>query len=84
MSQKMFKHGRESVEREQPLGRASMSTDEQHVNQIKDFVLEKRRLTIKDLVNTVGISKVSVNTILKDLLCFGRVKSRLVPKTFNP
>ncbi|XP_018573073.1 histone-lysine N-methyltransferase SETMAR-like [Anoplophora glabripennis] len=80
---KDFKGGRESVQDQQPPGRPSTLTDEGHVNQIKDVVLENHRLIIKDPVDTVGISKDSVNTSLKDLLCLRRAKSRLVPKTLN-
>ena len=49
----------------------------------KNLVLKNRRLTIRDLVVTVGISKESVNTILKEVLCLRCVKSRLVRKTLN-
>lgn len=40
-------------------------------------------MTVRDLANTVDISKRSVNTTFKDILCLKRIKSRLVPKQFN-
>ena len=40
-------------------------------------------LTIRELVDMVGISFASVQTILKDHLCLRRVKSHLVPKFLN-
>ncbi|KYN19489.1 hypothetical protein ALC57_08176 [Trachymyrmex cornetzi] len=63
---KQFKEGRERVEDKERLGRTSTSTDESHVKQIKDLVLNNRRLTIRNLADAVGISKGSVNNILKD------------------
>ena len=59
------------------------SIDDQNINKIKEMVLGNRRLTIRDLVDMVGISFGSVQTILKDHLVLRRVQSRLVPEFLN-
>ena len=56
---KDLKEGRERVNDLERLGRPSTSTDEQHVNQIKELVHKNLRLTIRDLADTIGISGIT-------------------------
>ena len=65
---KDFEEGRERFDDLERPGRSSTSTDEQHVNQIKKLLHKNRRLTIKDLADTIGISRGSLNTVSKDIL----------------
>ena len=52
---KDFKECRERVDDLEPSGQPSTSTDDQHVNKVKELVLKKRRLTVKDLTDMIGI-----------------------------
>lgn len=79
---KQFKGGREKVKDEKCPRHSSSSTDEQHVKNVKEFVLFQRRMTVRGFVDVIGISKGSSNTILKYILCLNHAKSRLVSKQF--
>lgn len=54
---KQFQDGEKSVEKNVVSNRSKSSTDEQHVEEIKDMVVTSRRLTVRDFADTVGISK---------------------------
>ena len=71
---KDFKEGRERVDDLQRSGRPSTSIHDQNINKIKEIVLVNRRLTIRELVDMVGISFGSVQTILGDHLGLRRAK----------
>ena len=51
-----FKSGRESIEKNVVSNRRKSSTDEHHVNQVKEMVLKNRRLTIRDVADSLEIS----------------------------
>ena len=80
---KDFKQGRERVDNLERYGRPSKSTDDLHVNKVKELVLKNRRLTVEDLTDIIGISEGSVKAILKDQLGLQKVTSSLVPKMLN-
>ena len=65
-----FKEGRELVDDLQRSGRPSTSIDHQNINKITEMVFG----TIRELVDMVGISFGSVQTIWKDHLGLRRVK----------
>ena len=80
----LYKEGRERVDDLiHRSGRPSTSIDDHNINKIKEMVLGSRPLTIRELVDMVGISFGSVQTILKDHLGLRRVKSRLLSKFLN-
>ena len=59
-----FKEGRERVDDLQRSGRPSTSIDDQNISKIKEMKLGSR-LKIRELVDMVGISFISVQIILK-------------------
>ena len=87
MSQKMFTSGTEILKKAendlQRCGQSWTSIDDQNINKIKEMMLGNCRLIIRELVDMVGISFGSVQTILKDHLGFSRVNSHLLPKFLN-
>ena len=77
-----FKEGRERVDNLQRSRGPSTSIDDQNINKIKEMVVGNRRLTIRELVDMVGISLGSVQTILKDHLGL-RCRFGIINKDFS-
>src|SRR6478609_6922193 len=68
-----FKRGRESIEVDPRNGRPATSTSqEKNVNKICDMIMEDRRLNIREIAETVGISYERTQNIIVNNLGFQR------------
>jgi len=61
-----FKGGRTSVESDAYSGRPSTSRNDKLIDQVWTFVVQDRRVTVRELAEEVGISTDSVHSILTD------------------
>ena len=77
---KEFNLGRTSTEDEHREGRPSTSHTAENVKNIENLVLADRRVTIRYLVETTGISYGSIQRILSNELNMNKVSARWVPR----
>ena len=81
-SHKRFKDGRESIEDYKRVGR-SPSVRSTVVRKVRDLINEDRRFTVRILLSDLGISKSTVQRILKEDLNMSKVSARWVPKLLS-
>ena len=74
-----FKTGRTSIDEDPQSGRLSTSTDDFHIDAVRDFILQNRRLTIWETAEDVGISFRSCQAILTEKLNMHHVTAKFVP-----
>ena len=79
---KRFKDGRESIEDDERGGR-SPSVRSTVVRKVRDLINEDRRFTVRILSSDVGISKSTVQRILKEDLNMSKVSARWVPRLLS-
>ena len=75
-----FKVGRTSVESDARSGRPSTSRNNELIDKMRTLVMQDRRVTVRELVEEVGISTGSVHSILTNDLATRRVSAKFVPK----
>lgn len=75
-----FKKGRESIENAEKSGRPRNSTNPDHVFEVRKLVRSDRRLTIREMADTLNISFGSVQHILANELKMSRVCAKFVPR----
>jgi hypothetical protein len=78
-----FKTGRTSIDEDPRSGRTFTSTDDVHIHAVRDFILQNRRLTIREIAEDVGISFGSCQAILTEKLKMPRVAAKLVPRVLT-
>ena len=75
-----FKDGCMSVESDSHFSRPSTSRNDELIYQVQTSVMQDCLVTIRELVEEVGISTGSVHSILADDLALRRVSTKFVPK----
>lgn len=74
-----FKRGRTSIEDGARSGRPSEVTTEETIEKIHNIIMEDRRVTVRDIAETVGISTERVYNILHERLQMKKLSARWVP-----
>jgi [histone H3]-lysine36 N-dimethyltransferase SETMAR len=75
-----FKHGRTSTKDEARPGRPSDVTNPEMISKIHGIVLEDRRVKVREIAETVGISTERVHNILHQKLEMKKLCARWVPR----
>ena len=79
-----FKRGRKSIEDDPRSGRPSTATTTENIDRVHKMVMDDRRLTVRFIAETVGISQDRVHHILNNELEMTKVSARWVPRLLTP
>jgi len=79
-----FQRGRTSVFDEPRPGAPKTATTKGNVTKIHDLVLADRRLKIREIAESVGMSKDRVGHILPEILGIRKLSVRWVPRLLTP
>ncbi|XP_021932642.1 uncharacterized protein LOC110836105 [Zootermopsis nevadensis] len=72
-----------SADSDQRSGRPSTSRNADVIDKVRTLIMEDRRLTVLEIVDEVGISRGSANTMLTEDLGIRRVAAKFVPKLLS-
>jgi histone-lysine N-methyltransferase SETMAR len=75
-----FKRGRTSFEDDPREGRPKSATTPEIIEQMHDMVLDDRRIKVREIAETIGISKERVRYILHEELHMKKLCARWVPR----
>jgi transposase len=78
-----FKEGQESVDDNAPEGCPSMSRVGENIQCVHDLVMSDHRITTRTITDKLGISKGSVQTILKEDLNMWKLCAKIIPKVLT-
>ena len=78
-----FKTGRTLIDEDPRSGRPSTSTDDVHIDAIRDLILQNRHLTIREIAEDVGISLGSCQAILTEKLNMHHVAAKFMARVLT-
>jgi histone-lysine N-methyltransferase SETMAR len=76
----LFKRGRTSLEDDPREGRTKNAAPPEIIEQVRDMVLDDRRMKVREIAEIIGISKERVGYILHEELDMKKLCSRWVPR----
>ena len=79
----LFTEGRKEVNDDARPGRPSTSTTNENTEEVKEIVVENRRITVREVAEDDRISVGSCHAIFSDILGLKRVAAKFVPKLLN-
>ena len=79
-----FKHGRESLEDDPRTGAPCSSVNAETIQLVEDIVMDKRRVSQREIADILGILKGVVQTILHQHLNMSKVSNKWVPRILTP
>ncbi|UYV66917.1 hypothetical protein LAZ67_4003322 [Cordylochernes scorpioides] len=79
-----FKLGRISTENEHRPGRPVESVTQENIDKIHDLVMLDRRMTVRQIEETLGIPKTTVDRIMREHLGLRKLSACWVPKLLTP
>ncbi|UYV66358.1 hypothetical protein LAZ67_4001455 [Cordylochernes scorpioides] len=79
-----FKLGRISTKNEHGPGRPVESVTQENIDKIHDLVMLVRRMRVRQIEETLGIPKTTVDRIMREHLGLRKLSSRWVPKLLTP
>ncbi|UYV72608.1 hypothetical protein LAZ67_10000042, partial [Cordylochernes scorpioides] len=79
-----FKLGRNSTEDEHRPGRPVESVTQENIDKIHDLIMLDRRMTVRQIEETLGIPKTTVDWIMREHLDLRKLSARWVPKPLTP
>ncbi|UYV67060.1 hypothetical protein LAZ67_4003783 [Cordylochernes scorpioides] len=79
-----FKLGKISTEDEHRPGRLVDSVTQENIDKIHDLVMLYRRMTVRQIGETLGIPKTTVGRIMREHLGLRKLSARWVPKLLTP
>ncbi|UYV75022.1 hypothetical protein LAZ67_12002126 [Cordylochernes scorpioides] len=79
-----FKLGRISTEDEHRPGRPVESVTQENIDKIHDLVMLVRRMTVRQIEETLGIPKTTVDRIMREYLGLRKLSARWVYKLLTP
>ena len=74
-----FREGKEAIEHEPHSGRSSTGRTPENIEKVRQMLAQGRRLTLRLIVDELGIGKDTVHTIVRDDLGTRKIYSRFVP-----